>query len=834
MAIIENGFFIKRFACTFLLFSFMYAEACVADEIQFNTDILDVTDKSNLDLSVFAKAGYIMPGVYHMSVIVNKKRIIDSDINFVTPPDDVKTSIPCLTENIAEKFGLKNQYAKNIKWILNKSTGLTCLVIPLNDGWIIRPDLSTSTLNLSIPQAWLEYIAPNWEPSSRWEDGIFGILFDYNTNFTSTRSNSSANHTGMSGNGTTGFNFGPWRARADWQSQIDLQSTNNNSNRFNWTRYYLFRPIKSLKSRLSIGENFISSDIFDSFRFTGVTLRSDDNMLPPNLRGYAPEISGVAKTNAKVTIRQQGAVLYQTQVASGPFRIQDLNDAVNGKLDVEIEEQDGTTTKFVVQTSDIPYLTRPGTLRYKLSTGRPTDFHHHSQGPIFYMGEFSWGIANGWSLYGGSIANHDYNAFVLGAGRDLMSLGAVSIDATHSYAKLPHTKTLNGNSYRVSYSKRFDDYQSQVTFAGYRFSERDYLSMADFLDARQFQYRTAGTKEMYTISFNKQFIDIGASLFIDYTHRTYWNKSTDDRYNVSLSRYFDFSKIKNISISANAYRNKYNRVNDDGVYLSFSIPWGDRGSLSYNTSKNKDSSTNQVSYFSSLRDSDSYQITTGKVGNQSAVSGFYTYSGDSVKMNANASYQENGFTSTGISLQGGMTATLKGAALHRINSPGSTRIMLDTDDVSDIPVRGYGAIVHSNIFGKAVVTDVNNYYLNKLSVDVNKLSDEVEAVNTVEQISLTEGAIGYRHFDIIRGEKALIYIRLSDGTYPPFGATVVNSEKKTVGIINDDGSAYLSGIQPSATMFVRWNGLEQCKVSFPKSLSTERLQNILLPCTSLK
>ncbi len=61
--------------------------------------------------------------------------------------------------------------------------------------------------------------------------------------------------------------------------------------------------------------------MFDSFRFTGVSLISDDNMLPPNLRGYAPEVTGIAKTNAKV-ISQQGEC-YETSVARGrsAFRI---------------------------------------------------------------------------------------------------------------------------------------------------------------------------------------------------------------------------------------------------------------------------------------------------------------------------------------------------------------------------------------------------------------------------------------------------------------------------------------------------------------------------------
>ncbi len=53
-------------------------------------------------------------------------------------------------------------------------------------------------------------------------------------------------------------------------------------------------------------------------------------MLPPNLRGYAPEITGVATTNATVIVSQQGRIIYQEQVAAGPFRIQNLSDATTG------------------------------------------------------------------------------------------------------------------------------------------------------------------------------------------------------------------------------------------------------------------------------------------------------------------------------------------------------------------------------------------------------------------------------------------------------------------------------------------------------------------------
>jgi outer membrane usher protein FimD/PapC len=99
----------------------------------------------------------------------------------------------------------------------------------------------------------------------------------------------------------------------------------------------------------------------------------------------------VAKTNAKVTVSQQGRVISETTVAAGPFRIQDLNNAVSGTLDVKVKEQDGTEQTYQINTSNVPYLTRPGMVRYKIATGKPSDYDHHSNGPVFGTGEFSWG-----------------------------------------------------------------------------------------------------------------------------------------------------------------------------------------------------------------------------------------------------------------------------------------------------------------------------------------------------------------------------------------------------------------------------------------------------------
>lgn len=157
-------------------------------------------------------------------------------------------------------------------------------------------------------------------------------------------------------------------------------------------------------------------------------------------------------------------------------------------------------------------------------------------------------------------------------------------------------------------------------------------------------------------------------------------------------------------------------------------------------------------------------------------------------------------------------------------------MLLDTQGVADVPVQGYGSTVKTNHFGKAVVSDVNSYYRNRASVDIDNLNDNVEVTGSVAQMTLTEGAIGYRRFNVISGEKAMAMLRMADGTSPPFGATVLNENQQETGIVNDDGSTYLSGIKAGETMSVHWNGQAQCNITLPTVISPQVLVNLLLPC----
>ncbi|WP_171264710.1 fimbria/pilus outer membrane usher protein [Acinetobacter sp. ANC 4558] len=798
-----------------ILISTFSSLSAANNEIQFNTDLLDLEDKGNIDLGYFSRPGYIMPGQYVFKLSLNHQYLSEKKITFLESNQQNHLSEACLTPDIVQQFGIIKQIQKNLQWDHDHQ----CLVINSLDGMTVKSDQSKGTININIPQAYLEYRTENWDPPSSWDEGINGLIFDYNvlanTNFKNHRDQYDL--TNISANGVLGLNVNEWRVRANWQTNYLRTSNHNQSDQhnFHWDRFYAYRALKNIKSQLMIGENYLNSDLFDSFRFTGFGLMSDISMLPPNLRGYAPEVAGVAQSNANVVISQQGRIIYQTQVPAGPFRIQNLTDAISGTLNVKVEEQDGTVTEFNVDTASIPYLTRPGAVRYKTSIGRPTTFDHKAQGDLFATGEFSWGVSNGWSMFGGSLNSKNYNALSLGFGRDLLFLGALSLDVTQSFAKLPQQNNLSGRSYRLNYAKKLEEYNSQIQFAGYRFSEKDYLSMTDYLTLKDSRLPYAGkNKEMYTISFSKNFPDQKTSVYLNLNHQTYWDRSSRDYYNLMINRIFDAGSMRNINVSLSATQNRSDSK-DYGAYLAITLPLESRSSVNYAFSYNKNDFNKKVSYYDRINERTNYQLNVAHSNNNSVSGGAYiTHVGERARVTANINHIENQSTTLGANLQGGLTLTAKGVDFHRVTSLGSTRVLVDTDGIKNIPVKAYGPLTTSNFLGSAVVADVSSYYRNRIRVDINHLPEDAEISDSILHTTLTQGAIGYRKFNVISGVKRLVTLQTSNGDYLPFGTQLANEQGRITGLVDEKGLVYLSGIQINQKIVANLNHDQKCFITF--------------------
>ncbi|PTT55698.1 PapC/FimD family outer membrane usher protein [Aeromonas sp. HMWF014] len=802
----------------------------VANAVEFNTDLLDSVDKDAVDFGQFRSAGYIVPGQYKMQMVVNGRNLGEFEVSYLATEDG--SSSVCFSQQQVEAIALKEEQAKIVQGAKSGSGCYDFLQLP---GVTAQGSLESYTLTLAVPQAYMEYVANGWDPPSRWDEGVNGAMLDYGINLQQNHaSKTNVNRTSLSALGVAGFNVSAWRVRADWQGQYSQADGEHENSEFKINRVYGYRALPDMTAQLKMGEMDLGQSVFDSFQFIGASVTTDESMLPPNLRGYAPEVVGIAKTNAKVVISQLGRTLYETQVAAGPFRIQDLNSYVSGRLDVRVEEQDGTVQTFQVSTATVPFLSRPGSVRYKLASGKASSVQREHDGPAFASSEFSWGVSNGWSLFGGALLSDKYQSTAIGMGRDLYDFGAISVDMTQSWADLPQGEHKSGASYRVNYSKNFEKNRSQVTFAGYRFSDADFMNMSDFIGAsKEGNHYRGGQKEQYSVILSKQFEDSSLGAYLDYSHQTYWNEGSRERVSLSLSSYFDLLDWRRITSTVTAYSSKqkiYDSERDNGFYLSFSVPFGLAKSVGYSVSSNKQSTSHNMHLNNRVDDRNNYSLTAGTSSNGGAdsISGFYSHRGNIVDMSVNASHYAGSSSGIGLSVNGGLTATADGAALHPGSTSGGSRIMVDTGSATDVPVNGYGSPVRTNRFGKAVVANASNYYRNQISIAVDELNDEVDVVgSSVRSVTLTEGAIGYQSFDMLSGAKRMVQLKRANGKYVPLAAAVYDSKQNKVGMVADEGIVYLVGLQQGDVLNVRW-GTERCDLTFPTPLpSMEEIATLM-------
>ncbi|MEN1743432.1 fimbria/pilus outer membrane usher protein, partial [Pseudomonas aeruginosa] len=105
-------------------------------------------------------------------------------------------------------------------------------------------------------------------------------------------------------------------------------------------------------------------DIFDSVPFRGAMMSSDESMVPYNLREFAPVVRGIARTQARIEVRQNGYLIQSQTVAPGAFALTDLPVTGSGSdLQVTVLESDGTAQVFTVPFTTPAIALREGYLK---------------------------------------------------------------------------------------------------------------------------------------------------------------------------------------------------------------------------------------------------------------------------------------------------------------------------------------------------------------------------------------------------------------------------------------------------------------------------------------
>lgn len=790
-----------------LLFFITVANAANANnnDIEFETRALDIRDKQSISLSDFSRPDYIPAGNYLLSLKLNNRTIGTREFQLLELGGNSKV---CFTQELLQIFDLKKSFLQEVMQHTAPGDN-SCIIIQDYDGTTVRIDRRKSELLLTIPQASLNYNDPNWTPPAQWDEGIPGILLDYNASGNVYHNNQGSGNLSLSGYGTAGVNIGAWRLRSNHQAFLYRSRQGERQSRFNTPAAYLTRSLNNMGAHLTMGRHYFSSDVFDSIDYSGISMASDDRMLPPALRGYAPVIEGIANSNAKVTItRGDNNVIYERMVPPGNFVINDLSDTASGELKVTIREENGEERTSTIQTANVPFLTRSGHVRYKIMMGKTNEYG--SFNPYLATAEGSIGILSGASLFGGFIlTDKNYYAINSGVGYDMDALGALSFDVTHTNAQLNNSQR-RGQSYRINYSKMFDSIDSQITFAGYRFSEENFLTLSDFITMKTSPDYVSTSKESYNIVASKNFSELGFSLNAIYTKQTYWQDVSDSNtYGLSISKSFDIAGIKNVSTYLSVNRTEYkksfyaqNQKNNDSIYLSFNIPLGSRRYLNTAMRTNNGKLSPSTSYTNNVDPNNSWSLGANTSGSlrESKINGNASQKWDKVATTLNTSISNSDYY-LGGSIKSGFTATSHGIVMHRDGYAGNSRLMIDTNGIPDVYVGNGNRSEPTNAQGLAIINDIPEYYRTDYSIDANRLPDDVDSSSSNIQAVLTKGAIGYKKLNVYRGIKAFIRLLDSQGQPIPFGTTVEDAtEQRGVGMVGENGEVYISGVNKNSTL----------------------------------
>lgn len=814
-----NKFRITRLAyfigSQLILMSSLFSEANARD--YFNPALLELGNESQgvTDVSAFEDGAGQLPGIYRVDIYLNNELQDTRDVKFIAVKDSngQETLQPCLSVAQLNEMGVKTE--------LYPETGdpsTACANINAIAQAKAEFRFNSQQLLLSIPQMAISKKARDYVPETQWDSGIPAVLLNYNLSGANNyaRNGNAGNSSSQYANLRPGINYGAWRLRnyTTWNRSSEGEGK--------WDTVYTYaqRNIVALKSQLTLGDSTSPSDVFDSVPFRGAQLASDDDMLPDSMKGYAPVVRGIARTNAQVIIRQNGYIIYQSSVAPGAFEITDMYPTGgSGDLYVTIKEADGSEQIIVVPFASLPVLQREGRLKYSLTSGQYRSYDGSVDRTPFSQGTAIYGLPKGFTGYGGGQFSSHYQSLALGLGKNLGEFGAVSTDITQAWSTSQNQPKDDGQSWRVRYSKNIVETGTNFAIAGYRYSTNGFYTLQEVMDTyrdnsdRQRLERRRNRSEL-TVSQNL-WPDAG-SLSLNWVSEDYWNSNRTMRsmgagYNNSWR---SISYGLNYSYNENAQANNSNgqgRVYErDQIFsLNISVPLDSflaNSYANYNLSTSKrGSTTNSVGLSgTTLADNNlSWSVQQGYTTQGTGNTGYMNtdYRGTYGEVSAGYGYDQNS-QRLNYGLQGGIVGHEDGVTFGQ--PMGETVVLVKAQGASGVGVNNQTG-VKTDWRGYAIMPYASPYRKVNVRLNSDTLPDDVDLTLTDQNVVPTRGAVVRANFNANVGLRVLMTMLTADGTPVPFGAMVTDTTRKTSQgfIVGDAGQVYLTGMADGGVLDVK-------------------------------
>lgn len=791
--------------------------------VAFNSELLmRPAGGRSIDVSRFEHGNPTPAGSYRVDVYVNGAWTGRTEIRFEAATSQASAT-PCYDKALLRRLpldftALSNRGGADIaKLAEGECLSLAQVVAGASETF----DLSELRLDLSIPQAMLLRTPRGYVPPEFLDEGVPSATLGYNLNATRQDAAGEASTSAYLGL-NAGANLGGWHFRHN--SALSYQP--NGAVNFQDISTYVQHDLPSIRSQLTLGESFTDGMVFDSIGIRGVQLATDDRMLPDSQRGYAPLIRGVADSNARVTVTQNGNKLYETTVAPGPFEINDLYPTgYGGNLLVTVTEANGSQRSFTVPYASLVQLLRPGVTRFSVAAGELRDAQL-PQHPAVLQATVQHGFTNAFTGYAGLAATPDYLAGLVGVALNT-NLGAFAVDLTQAKASITGLSATAGQSLRVSYSKLVPSTKTNFSVVAYRYSSSGYWALRDAALANAAALAgnspnaAARQRNQIQLSVNQNFGRTFGSLYAAASVLDYWNRpGSTTQFQVGYNNTLRFAK-SNVSynIAASRERDGMSGQMDNRVTFGLSMALG-RGAhapmLNTSVTHDRASGTSEQGVLSGTLGVDNqfnYGLNLNNSpggGTSGGVNGQYRspYATLSASASAGPNYtQFSGRTSGAIVLHPG--------GLSFANDLGDTVAVVEAKDAAGARITNSSG-VRIDGHGYAVIPYLTPYRMNTVDIDPKGMSLDVQLASTSQQVAPRANSVVMVRFPTAAGRTAVISAKLPNGQAVPFGAEVQDAKGGSIGLAGQDGRIFASGLADRGTLAVRWGegAEERCAFAY--------------------
>ncbi len=786
----------------------------------------------NADAALFNQGGQL-PGVYPVDILVNGNRVGSRDVLFrqETNAQGQPFLQPCLSVEMLSRYGVRVENYPLLsagKPPQAKEQTDDCATLSAIPHATVDFQFYEQQLLLSIPQVSLRPKLTGIAPRELWDDGIPVLLMNYqaNTNRTEYRTGASASSDSSFVQLQPGANLGAWRLRnaTTWQKQGEQEGK--------WQTAYTYAEygLYDLKSRVTLGERFTPSDIFDSVPFRGAMLGSDEAMVPFNQREFAPVVRGIARTQARVEVKQNGFTIYNATVAPGPFALNDLSPGMSGgNLQVTVWETDGNPQIFTVPFNTPAIALREGYLKYNLMAGQyraaDSSVDEAAVGQATMMYGLPWNL----TVYGGAQGADHYQSAALGLGVSLGSWGGVSVDNTTARGQRQGEESETGGVWRTRYSKTVDATNTTLALSNSQYSSSGYQTLSDVLgsyrnnadgsDSNQDQRKASTTLTLSQSLGEWGYVNLNGTRD-SFRDRSGNNDSFGASYGVGVAgghlslnwtqnrRAGVVGEQQNDHITSVMFSMPLHRLLGGTTNATYQFVSPSNGNDSQEVGLNGQALDRRLSWNASQRyrsgvdsgDRDNSRLQLRWYGGYGQVGGNYSYNSNIRQMGADVS--------------GGMVIHRNGVTFGQPLS--DTVALVEAPGASGVQVGGWPG-VRTDFRGYTTQAHLNPYQENNVSLDPSNLPSNAEVTQTDMMVVPTQGAVIPATFATRIGARALMTLTREDGTSVPFGAIAMLGEQATIaGVVDDNGVVYLTGLPAKGELSVRWgqSQQQQCRVNF--------------------